>query len=87
MNRNFQRTDSGKRVLRNDGEAVGTVVRVNDRQVYVLLDPDAVPRSDDEQTEALDFTIVRVPRRSVVQRTNRVVRLEPETDLTGGAKS
>ena len=77
MKRQFDGTDRGKRVVTADGSAVGTVVRVDGDQAFVLLDPE---RIDGEQVEDHGRTTHAIHRRVVAHSTNEVVRLGESAD-------
>ncbi|WP_459192012.1 hypothetical protein [Halosimplex sp. J119] len=81
MQRNFQGTDRGKRVVTTGGSAVGTIVRVDGERARVLLDPERVeservdPTADDGSP-----TMLTIDRQAVDHSTNEVVRLEADAD-------
>ncbi|WP_135364025.1 hypothetical protein [Halosimplex halophilum] len=79
MRRNFQGTDRGKRVVADDGTAVGTIVRTDDDRAHVLLDPG---RSEpgDPTAETGSRTTVTIDRRVVAESTNDRVRLSEGID-------
>lgn len=83
MQRNFQGTDRGKRVVTTGGAAVGTIVRVDGDRARVLLDPERVesdrvdPTGDEGQPSMLT-----IKRQAVDHSTNEVVQLETDADLT-----
>ncbi|WP_415381228.1 hypothetical protein [Halosimplex sp. TS25] len=84
MQRNFQGTDRGKRVVTTGGTAVGTIVRVDGERARVLLDPERVEsdRVDPTGDEAHRSTLT-IDRRAVDHSTNEVVRLEADADPVG----
>jgi hypothetical protein len=77
MERNFEGTDRGKRVVTADGSAVGTVVRVDGDRAFVLLDPERIDR---EQVDDRDRTTHTIHRRDVAHSTNEVVKLGESAD-------
>ncbi|QLH77766.1 hypothetical protein HZS55_10830 [Halosimplex rubrum] len=81
MRRNFQGTDRGKRVVADDGTAVGTIVRTDGDRASVLLDPE---RSEpgDPTGETGSRTTVAIDRRGVAESTNDRVRLVEGADPT-----
>ncbi|WP_436927176.1 hypothetical protein [Halosimplex amylolyticum] len=83
MNRNFQGTDRGKRVITTGGSAVGTIVRVDGDTARVLLDPERVEseRIDPTGDEGHRSTLT-IDRRAVDHSTNEVVQLEAGADPT-----
>ncbi|MFB6139805.1 MAG: hypothetical protein ABEJ26_05165 [Halosimplex sp.] len=81
MQRNFQGTDRGKRVVTRSGSAVGTIVRVDGDRARVLLDP-ARDESDrfDPSGDGGRREMVTIDRRAVAHSTNELVRLEAQAD-------
>lgn len=67
MERKFEGTDSGNRVVTNSGAGVGTVVSVERNQAAVLLDA---------EVDTAAVSTVTIERNVVVHTTNEVVRLE-----------
>jgi hypothetical protein len=85
MRRNFEGTDKGKRVVADDGSAVGTIVRTNGDSARVLLDPSRSRRSGraGPAAEGDSRTTVTIDRQRVAESTNDRVRLAEGADPTG----
>ncbi|WP_436910145.1 hypothetical protein [Halosimplex marinum] len=81
MRRKFEGTDRGKRVVADDGSAVGTIVRTNGDRARVLLDPSRSGQSD-PTAESGSRTTVTIDRRRVAESTNDRVRLVEDADPT-----
>ncbi|MFC7139049.1 hypothetical protein ACFQMA_04250 [Halosimplex aquaticum] len=83
MQRNFQGTDRGKRVVTTGGSAVGTIVRVDGERARVLLDPERVDSERVDPTgDEGDRSMLTIDRRAVDHSTNEVVRLDADEDPT-----
>jgi len=81
MRRNFEGTDKGKRVVADDGSAVGTIVRTNGGRARVLLDPSLSERHDPAAADG-SRTVVTIDRQRVAESTNERVRLREDVDPT-----
>jgi len=76
MERKFEGTDRGKRVVTASGSAVGTIVRIDGDRAFVLLDPE---RADREQVDR-ERTTHTIHRRVVAHCTNELVKLGESAD-------
>ena len=77
MERKFEGTDRGKRVVAANGSAVGTIVRIDGDRAFVLLDPE---RTDRERVNDREHTTHTIHRRVVAHSTNERIKLGENAD-------
>jgi len=83
MDRDFEGTDRGKRVVTNSGVGVGTVVRVDGDRAAVLLDEErSSPDRPETEVSADRLRTVTIDRSVVAHATNKLIRLVESTNLT-----
>jgi len=77
MERKFKGIDRGKRVVTENGSAVGTIVRVDGDRAFVLLDPERAGR---ERVNDRERTTHTIHRRAVAHSTNERIKLGESAD-------